>query len=139
MAKNQLEAEHQKAFVQYLEISKKRGRVVEYFAPINENNSSFTNRAVAVKTEAKSKAMGKKAGTPDLCVILKSKVLFIEMKRPRKILKSGEKSKENLESKHQKLFRDTINNNCDCAESFVCYGFNEAKELLDKEIGKCKN
>ena len=129
-----IEANHQKMFIKYLEIQKQRGNIIEYFAPVNENTSSFTNRAVALKVEAKAKAMGKKAGVSDVVVILKNKVPFIEMKRPAKRLKSGKLSTAGIiVSEYQKQFLESISKSEVC-EGIVCYGFDEAKNFIDTQI-----
>ena len=129
-----IEANHQKMFIKYLEMKKQSGKVIEYFAPVNENTSSFTNRAVALKVEAKAKAMGKKAGVSDVVVILKNKVLFIEMKRPAKRLKSGKLSTAGIiVSEYQKQFLENISQSEVC-EGVVAYGFDEAKGFIDNQI-----
>jgi len=129
-----IEANHQKMFIKYLEIQKQRGNIIEYFAPVNENTSSFTNRAVALKVEAKAKAMGKKAGASDVVVILKNKVLFIEMKRPAKRLKSGKLSTAGIiVSEYQKQFLESISKSEVC-EGIVCYGFDEARKYIEEKI-----
>jgi hypothetical protein len=120
--------------VQYLEILKRRGKILFYFAPMNENKQSYTNRATAMKIENKAKAMGKQAGVSDLVIILKNRVLFIEMKKAPKKLKNGKLSYTGISvSEHQKTFLNAVNSSDVCA-GFVCYGFDEAKNIIDKNI-----
>jgi len=125
------EEDHQKMLVKYLEIQKQRGKIIEYFAPMGENKQSFNNRAVALKIEAKAKAMGKKQGVSDIIVILKNKVLFIELKRAKKKLKNGRLSSAGISvSDYQKEFLNTIQKS-DVCDGVVSYGFEEAKNYLD--------
>ena len=133
------EEEHQKIFVEYLEIQKQRGNIIEYFAPMNENKQSFSNRAVALKIQQKSEKMGKKKGVSDLCIILKNKVLFIEMKKAPKILKRSGKLSYNgiIVSDYQNKFIETVKKS-DVCNAVVCYGFNEAKSFIDTQIKKEK-
>lgn len=81
----------------------------------------------------KSKLMGKKAGVSDLVVFTKKNILFIEMKRQRKILKNGNKSKEVLTSEAQRDFLAMVYQ-YDYAKSFVAYGWLEAKRFIELNI-----
>jgi len=128
------EEDHQKMLVKYLEIQKQMGNIIEYFAPMNENKQSFSNRAVALKVEAKAKAMGKKTGVSDLCIILKNRVVFIEMKKAPKKLKSGKLSYTGIiVSDYQNKFIETVKKSNVCG-AVVCYGFDEAKNFIDIQI-----
>ena len=131
-----IEEYHQKMVVKYLELLKQKGQIIEFFAPMNENKQSFNNRQNAIIIEQKAKAMGKKAGVSDLVVILKNKVLFIEMKRPPKKLKSGKISYAGISvSENQRKFIDVVNQSDVCIAK-VCYGFDEAKKFIDENLGK---
>jgi len=59
-------------------------------------------------------------------------LIFIEMKKLRKILKNGNMSKEDLLRENQKIWLEKINGTGN--EAFVCYGFDEAKKVIDKLI-----
>lgn len=124
------EAQEQQKLIQWLRLKK-----VFHFAPINENNQSFSNRLVAMKIEAKSKAMGKVAGVSDVIVMLDNKILFVELKRARKVLKSGKLSVSHTKvSKEQKDFINSINERFSYSEAKVCYGFNEAREFIEEYL-----
>jgi hypothetical protein len=128
------EETEQKKTVQYLEILKRRGKILFYFAPMNENKQSYNNRATAIKIENKAKAMGKKAGVSDLVVVLKNRLLFIEMKKAPKKLKNGKLSYTGISvSDNQKKFIEIINQSSVC-KAYICYGFDEAKNIIDKNI-----
>lgn len=120
-----LESDEQKMLVQWLNLKN-----ITHFAITNENNHSSLNRTVAMKMEAKSKSMGKHKGASDIVVLLPNKILFIELKRRRKLLKNGCTSITHTKvSKHQYEFM-TMVNKFDYAKAEVCYGFDEAKELI---------
>ncbi len=78
---NLTEYQEQVLFVSYLQKLKLEKKIIEYFAIANENNMSFTNKTVAIIQSNKAKASGKKSGVSDICIILKNRVLFIEMKK----------------------------------------------------------
>jgi len=131
---NNLEALEQQKLIQYLKIKN-----YFVFSITNENNHSFLNKHIALRIEAKNKKMGKVKGTPDLIVFCKNnnKTLFIEMKKQKKILKNGNKSKVNLASKEQLDFVNEINNNDKYKNNVriarICYGFDEALDFIKKE------
>jgi hypothetical protein len=65
---------------------------------------------------------------------LKDKVLFIEMKRPPRVLKSGKLSYSGISiSDKQKEFIECVRGSKVC-KAKVCYGFNEAREFVDDEL-----
>ena len=102
-----------------------------HFAPMNENQGSFTNRKVAMIQEAKAKRMGKIKGTSDLIVMLPNKILFIELKRSAKVLKNGKQSVTHTKvSDEQKSFLKTVNG-FEYAEGVVAYGAREAIEFIE--------
>ncbi len=81
-------------------------------------NSTFT-RSYAVK--AKNTRTGLRPGLPDMLIVLKcSKLLWIEMKRP----KPGRSSV----SAEQKLWQEALNRAG--TEAKICYGFLEAKNAV---------
>ena len=81
------------------------------------------------------KAEGLVPGASDIVVLLKDKILFIEMKAAPKKLKSGK-----LSVSHTKVSDDQINfmqkivDNFDYADAFICYGFNQATEYIKSNI-----
>ena len=129
--KRNLEELEQKKAVDYLEILKRQGKIISFFAPMNENIMSGSNRQKAIIVENKSKAMGKRKGVSDLVIILKDKVLFVELKRAGKRLKSGKISYTGIKvSENQKRFLDEVNQS-DVCEGFVAFGFDEFKNKID--------
>lgn len=122
------ESLEQQKLIQWLKLKK-----LFYFAPMNENQASFTNRIVAMKQEVKAKSMGKVKGVSDVIVMLPNKILFIELKRAKKILKSGKTSISHTKvSDEQKAFINSVNGFV-YASAKICYGFNEAMEFIEKE------
>jgi len=126
-----LEELEQKKAVDYLEILKRQGKIISFFAPMNENIMSGSNRQKAIIIENKSKAMGKRKGVSDLVIILKDKVLFVELKRAGKRLKNGKISYTGIKvSENQKRFLDEVNKSNVC-EGFVAFGFDDFKNRID--------
>ena len=118
----QVEEQEQKALVQWLKLKK-----IFHFAPMNENKQSFTNPKVAMMIENKAKSMGKVKGVSDIIVMLQNKILFIELKRK-------EKSKAKV-SDSQNTFLSKIGQ-FHYAKGHICYGANEAIDIIEKEINK---
>lgn len=120
MPLNATEEQEQKKLVQWLRLKK-----IFHFAPMNENKQSFTNPKVAMMIEAKAKSMGKVKGVSDLVVMLPNSILFIELKRAKKSLTNVSDS--------QNVFLSKIGQFC-YAKGHVCYGANEAIEIIEKEM-----
>ena len=119
------EEEEQKALVRYL---KKNNYF--FFANVNENKQSFTNKSLAVKIEAKSKSMGKVKGVSDLCVFTENTIIFIELKKQRPVLKSGKLGKPtNDATEEQKGFIAKVNG-FKYAYGFVAFGCDECIKIL---------
>tara|TARA_R110002073_G_scaffold131310_1_gene278016 strand:+ start:415 stop:846 length:432 start_codon:yes stop_codon:yes gene_type:complete len=133
------EDDEQKKVVGYLKILERQGKIITFFAPVNENKQSKTNKLMAIRLANKAKLVGKRAGVSDLVIIFKDKVLFLEMKVAPKVLKSGKLSYSNSKvSENQTLFLDKV------SESFVCisdiaYGWYNAKEIIDNQIKDSKS
>jgi len=123
------EAVEQQKLVQYLRVKK-----IKHYAPTNENQSSFTNRTVALRIEAKAKSMGKSKGVPDICIPIANKYyhhLYIELKRARKRLKNGKTTTSHTKvSPEQKEWLRWLNDNGSYA--VVAYGAKEAIEIIEK-------
>ena len=101
-----------------------------FFATKNENNQSFNNRLVAIKIEAKAKARGKIKGTPDLCIFTDNRIVFMELKRQKPILKSGKLGKPtNDATKEQLEFLAKVN---DYSYAYACcaFGCDDAVRIL---------
>jgi hypothetical protein len=122
-----IEHHEQIKLVNYLSILERQGKIITFFA-IPNGGSRNSIEAKNLKRE------GVKAGVSDMQVILKDKVLFIEMKRPPKRLKNGELSYSGISiSDKQKEFIECVRGSKVC-EARVCYGFNEAREFVDDEL-----
>ena len=119
------EEEEQKSLVQWL-----RAKKIFHFAPMNENNAHKQNRKYAMIAEVKAKSMGKVKGVSDIVVMLPHKILFIELKRQKKRLKSGGLSITHTKvSKEQYAFM-TKANTFEYIEATICYGAKEAIEFI---------
>lgn len=124
-----LEYDEQCNLVYWLQLKK-----LFFFAPTLENNSHKQNRKYAMIAEQKAKKAGKIKGTPDLFVFLPDKILIIELKRQKKTLKSGKISVSHTKvSKEQQDFLDRANL-YDYSTAIVCYGWKEARDLIEKEM-----
>ena len=86
------EDEEQKAVVEWLRVKR-----IKHYANVSENQGSFLNKRITMQIQSKAKKMGAIRGVPDLTIFLPDKILYIEMKRKMKILKSGKFS--NADSK----------------------------------------
>ena len=113
----------------YLEMLKRSGKVLFYYA-IPNGGSRNALEAKNLKSE------GVRAGVSDLCVILPDKTLYIEMKKRPKILKNGKKSTAGIKvSDAQKEFIETVTKNPHI-NAKVCFGFDEAVKFVDSHINK---
>ena len=118
-----LESEEQEKLVNYLKILENQGKIITFYANVNENRMHKQIKKYAIIAEKVNKKLGKKKGVSDITIILKDKVLYIELKRAKKSLSKV--------SKEQINFLDKIKQSNVCDGS-VCYGFEEAKEFIDK-------
>ena len=118
-----LEQIEQKKFVKWLKLKK-----IFHFSVKNESGTSFDGKGKMIGSNDKS--MGKLKGVSDLIIMLDDVILFIEMKRCKKVLKSGKLSIENLLKPEQKQFLEKVNN-FSYSKGFVAYGFEEAKNIIE--------
>lgn len=123
------EKDEQKAVVEWLRIMG-----IRHYAITNENQGSFTNRRVAMIQEGKARAMGKVKGIPDLCIFLIDRVLYIEMKRQMKKLKSGKLSNAHSKPTDEQLDAIEWINEYPYSEAIVCYGAKEAIEAVKARL-----
>ena len=116
-----LEADEQKELVRWL-----NSKSIFHYATTNENNTFKQNRKYAMIAEQKAKAQGKKKGVSDLTIFTKDKIVFLELKRQRPILKNGKLGiPKNKPSKEQIEFINNVNQfNYVIAD--VAYGCDEA-------------
>lgn len=105
-----LEDDEQKLLVEWLEKTRKD---IKFSAlPF----STFT-KSWAVKT--RNKQLGVRAGVPDMMLVVKNQLIFIEMKR----------KKVGVVRPNQQEWIDALNA---CGvKTFVCYGYDEAKEVIE--------
>lgn len=123
------ERQEQIKVIQYLEMLKRKGKILFYYAIPNGGSRN--------PIEAKNmKAEGVRAGVSDICIITLDIILYIEMKKRAKILKSGKKSTAGIKvSELQKEFIETVTKNPNIKAN-VCYGFDEAVKFLNEYINK---
>ena len=135
----QIEEIEQIKTVVYLRILKNQGKIIEFFAPINENKASKQNKALAIRIEQKSRRMGKRKGVSDLIIIFENCVMFMEMKQKLKRLKNGRLSNSHSNPTDEQLeFLELANSSYVC-DGLVAYGFDNAKEIIDKKIKELEN
>lgn len=113
------EAQEQLALIQWMNIKN-----IEYFAVPN-GGSRHKLEAINLKRQ------GVKAGVSDMVVLLKTQILFIELKRRKKVLKSGKLSTSHTATSQAQIdFIDKVNQ-FPYAKGKVCYGWQEAKEFIE--------
>jgi hypothetical protein len=123
------EEEEQKALIKWL---KKNNYF--FFANVNENKQSFTNKFLATKIEAKSKSMGKVKGVSDLCVFTENTIVFIELKKQRPVLKNGSLGVPMSKPTDEQIEFIAKVNGFKYAYGFVAFGCDEAIRTLSKKI-----
>jgi len=92
-------------------------------------------------TGAKLKRMGVSRGVPDYMIIInkkqaknnKAKLVFIELKRSKRMLKDGSKSKADLSTPEQKEWLKELNMTPN-VNTYLCYGSGEAIDILEELI-----
>lgn len=107
-----LEEDEQKAFVQWLELKKLKFSAIP--------NSTYTK---SHKQKRKNHEMGLRRGLPDLLILTKMGVVFVEMKR----------KKGSTTSPEQAEWISAINKTPQ-AEAGVCFGCDEAIAFVSKFI-----
>lgn len=107
------EIDEQANVVEYLELLKAQGKVILYTAL---PNNTFTR---SWKQKAKQKREGVKPGFPDMVIVFKDRVLFLEMKK-----KKGGTVREN----QWEWLTSLADKN---TTSAVANGFDEAKEIIN--------
>jgi O-acetyl-ADP-ribose deacetylase (regulator of RNase III) len=127
MAISKLEHMEQVKLVKYLEILERQKKILTFFAVPNGGSRH--------KVEARNmKLEGVRAGVSDIVVVFYNIVLFVEMKKKPKVLKSGKLSTASINvSEEQINFISSVNLGRASA-GFIAYGFDEAKEIIDKVL-----
>lgn len=122
-----LEAEEQKELVRWL-----NSKCIFFYATTNENNTFKQNRKYAMIAEQKAKAQGKKKGVSDLTIFLKDKIVFLELKRQRPLLKNGKLGvAKNKPSEEQIEFLESVNS-YGYAVGVVAYGCDESIKIIEE-------
>lgn len=115
-----LESQEQIKVVQYLDILERQWKVLWYTASANWQ----FQKSMWVKMKMKNEWV--RAGMPDILIIFKRNIVFIELKREKWWKVTDE----------QKLAIEKINIVWDLwnwiVSAFVCFWFNEAKFIIDK-------
>ncbi|MCK5743518.1 MAG: VRR-NUC domain-containing protein [Caldisericia bacterium] len=116
------ETDEQKMFIRWLQAKR-----IFYFSVPN-GGSRHGREAVNLKKE------GVVAGVPDVVVMLEDRILFVEMKRKQKKLKSGK-----LSNAHSKPSQEQIRimeriNRYKYASAVVAYGGSEAISIVESYI-----
>ncbi len=120
--------------VGWLQTLKLQKKIITFYATVNENNQSSTNKQMAIRIGQKAKKMGKRAGVSDITVITKTKVIYVEMKRKKKKLQSGKLSASGISvSDSQIEFLEDVNSSNVCVGT-IAYGYDEAREFIEFEI-----
>jgi hypothetical protein len=119
------EEEEQKALIKWL---KKNNYF--FFANVNENKQSFTNKFLATKIEAKSKSMGKVKGVSDLCVFTENTIVFIELKKQRPVLKNGSLGVAVSKPTEEQMQFIAKVNGFKYAYGFIAFGCDECIKIL---------
>ena len=125
------EAQEQMMLINYLKAKK-----IFHYANVNENQMSSISKTMAIRVGAKHKALGKLAGVADMTIFLNNKILFIEMKKAPKKLKSGKLSLSHTKvSDSQVAFINKVNE-FNYVSARVCYGYKMAQAFIEEEFIK---
>ena len=125
--RNKEEHYEQVKVINYLKILELQGKVITFFAVPNGGSRNIL--------EAKNlKAEGVRKGVSDLVILLPNLVLFLEMKRRPKKLKSGKISIAGINVSDEQIGFLSRVNMSNVAVGYVAYGFDEAKEFIDRLI-----
>ena len=120
------EKEEQKKVIQFLEILKTQGKIIDYHSTPNENYLlSLLPKKISFLILNTLKSIGLKKGVPDLYVFGYDKMLAIEMKREKKYTISDA----------QKQWNENLNKSSYC-KAYICPGAESAIYILKKEFNK---
>ncbi len=99
------------------------------------NSWSVPNGGSRNAREAKNlKLEGVTPGVSDYWIMLKDKLLIIELKDKPKRLKSGKMSVSHTKVSNVQEEFIKVANSCSYVHATVAYGFNEAKEFIESHI-----
>ncbi len=111
-----IEDDHTEMVAGYLEILMMQGKVVEYTHTANE---TYTKSPMQ---KARNTRMGVRSGIPDMVIVFKNAVLFLELKRP-----DG-----GVVSRAQKAWMEALRAIGGPVHCEVAYGYDEAKVIIDR-------
>jgi hypothetical protein len=111
-----IEDDHTEMVAGYLEILMMQGKVVEYTHTANE---TYTKSPMQ---KARNTRTGVRSGIPDMVVVFKNAVLFLELKRP-----DG-----GVVSKSQKAWMEALRAVGGPVHCEIARGFDSAKIIIDK-------
>lgn len=111
-----IEDDHTEMVAGYLEILMMQGKVVEYTHTANE---TYTKSPMQ---KARNTRMGVRSGIPDMVIVFKNAVLFLELKRP-----DG-----GVVSKSQKAWMEALRAVGGPVHCEIAYGYDEAKLVIDR-------
>lgn len=103
-------------FVNYLDVLMMQGKVIRYTHIPNETFTTFKS------VKMKNKRMGVNPGFPDYIIILRAKIICVEMKRA----KGGTVSPEQI-----LWIKDLTERG---VASYVCKGFDEARKVVEQNL-----
>ena len=128
MNKLPTESIEQQKLIQWLKVKK-----IFHFAVPNGSVLKGTPLQRA-KQMQRLKSEGLLVGVSDIVVMLPNKILFIELKRAKKTLKSGKLSTSHTTvSDEQKSFMKRVNE-FDYADAYIAYGANEAMQIIQNNM-----
>jgi hypothetical protein len=127
VARSKEEHQEQVKLKNWLDILERQNKIVLSFAVPNGGSRNMLE-ATNLKKE------GVRSGTSDYVVVGQDRVIFIEMKKKKKKLKSGKLSASGIsvsDSQKEFIARVTLSDVCDGA---ICYGFDEAKLYIQEQL-----
>lgn len=134
----QIETAHHIEVVKYLRGLKARGKIVSFFAAINEGRALPKDERKRKAILIKEHNLGKHSGVSDLTIVFKDKVLFLEMKQPMKKLKSGKMSNSHSKQSLKQIEFEKEINQSDVCFYEVGYGYAHAKKIIDEYFSNTK-
>ena len=114
------ESQEQMAVAKLLRIYQEQGKVILYSKLAQETYTKF------ITVKRRNRMEGLVEGVPDLLIILKDRVLFIEMKRVKKAHPKTTPA--------QLAWQEALNGTMGNVFATVAYGYEEAKVFIDKHV-----
>lgn len=129
--KKRINHEHheQVKVVRWLERQKEYGNIYRFTANVRETytGSFFQNNYNA--------AAGVRPGLPDLLVLAPGKIIFVELKRPRRMLLNGTLGSSPSRTDADQLhWLQDLNSYACCVAAKICYGADEAISFISSHL-----